>query len=102
MHSLIKQAQALLAGALFLVACGAAQEPAKEPDASGSKTVAEGEVCPPVEPGPPPVCPDGCEFDGTECRAKRPIIIYDKPILPTSTAPTATAPAPTATAPSSP
>lgn len=102
MWRLTHKAKWLLGGALFLIACGAAQEQ-QNPKSPESRSIAEGEVCPSspaANPGETPSCPDGCEWNGTECRAKRPIVVYDKPILPTSTAPTA--PAPTSTAPSSP
>lgn len=102
MKRLIKQVTVLLAGALFLAACGGGQEPAKDPAAEGGKSIAEGEVCPTSDPGPPPVCPEGCTWNGAECRASRPIVVYDKPLLPGPTATAPTAPAPTQPAPSSP
>jgi hypothetical protein len=84
MHRIIGQAHVLLASALFLVACGATQDPA----AKGAAAGAEGELCETLSAGPPPVCPESCEWNGTECRKKRGIIVYDA--APTSTsAPTA-------------
>ena len=26
------------------------------------------DTCPVIDAGPPPVCPDGCKWDGKECR----------------------------------
>ena len=45
-------------------ACGGAQ-PAPA-NASGS-----GEICPLLDAGPPPVCPEGCVWDGETCRNHR-------------------------------
>ncbi len=50
-------------------ACGgAATEPA---------SAAGDDVCPLVDAGPPPVCPEGCEWNGKECRKRGGIIVYD-------------------------
>ncbi|MBK8255822.1 MAG: hypothetical protein IPK82_24545 [Polyangiaceae bacterium] len=102
---LIKPAKITILFALFVAACGAAQEPAKGP-AEGGTSIAEGEVCPSIAAAAPdqkPSCPEGCEWKGTECRASRPIVIYDRPIATgTSTSTAPTLPAPTSTAPSTP
>jgi hypothetical protein len=92
MHMFIRQAQMLFAGALFLVACGTTQEQQNDPSKGPASSV-EGEVCPTVDPGPPPVCPEGCQWNGTECRKKSGIIVYDAAPTGTSTA----TPAPTTT-----
>jgi hypothetical protein len=34
-----------------------------------------GDTCPTLNAGPPPVCPDGCAWNGTECRKHAPIIV---------------------------
>jgi hypothetical protein len=34
-------------------------------------------VCPTVSPGPPAVCPEGCVWNGKECRESRSIIMPD-------------------------
>ncbi|MFO0586119.1 MAG: hypothetical protein U0441_01205 [Polyangiaceae bacterium] len=82
MKSVVMKA-ALLLSALVVAACGAtASQP--EGASGGAKQIAEGEVCPVINPGPE-VCPDGCKWNGTECRALRPIVIFDIP-APTSTA----------------
>jgi hypothetical protein len=51
-------------------ACGGAQ-PAPS-NASGS-----GETCPVIDAGPPPVCPEGCVWDGDTCRKHSGIIVMD-------------------------
>lgn len=48
-------------------ACGA-------PQPAPAKAVAD--TCPLVSPGPPPVCPEDCHWDGDECRVGRGIIVY--------------------------
>ncbi len=32
-------------------------------------------TCPLVDAGPPPVCPSGCAWYGTECRQQGPIVV---------------------------
>ena len=82
MKSVVMKAALLLSALVVVAACGAADKSAD--DASkGAKQIAEGEVCPVVNPGPE-VCPDGCKWNGTECRALRPIVIFDVP-APTTT-----------------
>lgn len=49
-------------------ACGGAQ-PASSPSAAGD------DVCPVLDAGPPPVCPDGCVWDGEACRKHSGIIM---------------------------
>lgn len=49
-------------------ACGGSQQ---EPNNAGS------DVCPVVDPGPPPVCPEGCAWDGEECRKHSGVLIID-------------------------
>ncbi len=53
-------------------ACGGA---ATEPAAPAAD-----EVCPLVDAGPPPVCPEGCDWNGKECRKKGGIIVYDNKV----------------------
>jgi hypothetical protein len=49
-----------------IYACGGGQTPS---DTSSTET------CPLLDAGPPPVCPDGCLWNGTECRKKLGIIM---------------------------
>jgi hypothetical protein len=51
---------------LVLAGCKTAGPP---PAASPSS----GDTCPLVSAGPPPVCPSGCAWNGTECRKHAPI-----------------------------
>jgi len=53
----------------LLSACPATPPPA-HPSASA-------DTCPLLDAGPPPTCPDGCRWNGTECRKDLGIIIYD-------------------------
>lgn len=81
---------AVLFGTIGVAACGGAQEQ-KEAAAPGSTAqAAQGEVCPTLDPGPPPACPAGCVWNGTECRKNRPIVIVDTPPPPLNTSPSAT------------
>jgi hypothetical protein len=50
-------------------ACGGSQQQAN--NNAGS------DVCPLVDPGPPPVCPEGCTWDGEECRKHSGVLIID-------------------------
>ncbi len=85
---------------MFAFACGGAPEPKEAASPASSGAAAQGEVCPTVSPGPPATCPEGCAWNGTECRSNRPIVIFDRP-APTSTA-TSTISAPIQPAPSTP
>jgi hypothetical protein len=51
----------------LLAACSQTQ-PAVSPSAST-------DTCPLLDAGPPPVCPDGCRWNGTECRKDSGIIV---------------------------
>jgi hypothetical protein len=55
----------------LLTACSETP-PAAHPSASG-------DTCPLIDAGPPPVCPTGCRWNGTECRKDSGIIIVDHP-----------------------
>ena len=90
---------ALLACGIFASACGA-QAP-KEAEAPAAAEPSDGEVCAIKDPGPPPVCPEGCKWNGTECRSGRPIVVVDTQPR-TITAPTSTAVAAPVAAPSKP
>lgn len=63
----------LLLPAAALFACGGSSTPTETPPASGASS----DTCPIVSPGPPPVCPEGCEWNGTECRKHSSIIMPD-------------------------
>lgn len=93
----------MVAGVLFgLVASGCGGSPEPKEAASPASGAAQGEVCPTVSAGPPATCPEGCAWNGTECRSNRPIVIFDRP-APTSTATsTSTIVAPVQPAPSTP
>jgi hypothetical protein len=56
--------------AMGAYACGGS---APEPAASAGGD----EVCPLLDAGPPPACPEGCAWNGKECRKQGGIIIYD-------------------------
>lgn len=56
------------------IACGGSQ-----PEASNAVgSAGDSDVCPLVDPGPPPVCPEGCKWNGEECRKHSGVIIIDK------------------------
>lgn len=57
-----------LSFAAVLYACGGAQTP------SGS---ASADTCPVLSAGPPPVCAEGCVWDGEVCRKHSGIIMPD-------------------------
>lgn len=46
-----------------VVACGASQA-----TSNTAPVTAAGDACPLLDAGPPPVCPEGCDWNGTECR----------------------------------
>jgi hypothetical protein len=100
MKNMVLMAALLLAPLLAATACSGAPDKQATSPASSGTPIAQGEVCPTASAGPPPTCPDGCAWNGTECRASRPIVIFDVPPA-TSTA-TNTATATKIIAPSSP
>jgi len=51
-------------------ACGSGQS---EPATSNASS----DTCPVVDPGPPPVCPEGCTWNGEECRKNSGVLILD-------------------------
>lgn len=87
MKSWMIKAALLVCGVVATAACGAAADKPADDAAKAGKQIAEGEVCPAANPGPE-ACPDGCKWNGTECRALRPIVIFDLP--PPTTTSTAT------------
>jgi hypothetical protein len=60
----------VLPALVTLYACGASQ-----PAASNDASSAAGDSCPVVDPGPPPVCPEGCTWDGETCRKHSGVIV---------------------------
>ena len=64
---------ALLLPASALYACGGSSTPADSPPADSASS----DTCPVVSPGPPPVCPEGCEWNGVECRKHSSVIMPD-------------------------
>ena len=61
-----------------LYACGGAQTAPSGGDGAGdSAGNGAGDVCPVLDPGPPPVCPEGCVWDGETCRKHSGIIMPD-------------------------
>src|SRR5689334_17164901 len=59
----------VLPALVVLYACGGSQPPPNNKDATAS------ESCPPVDPGPPVVCPQDCPWDGYECRRHSGVIM---------------------------
>jgi len=59
-------------------ACGSAT-PTNETTPSGSSDTqsADSDICPILDPGPPPKCPDGCVWNGQECRKDSSIVMPD-------------------------
>jgi hypothetical protein len=55
-----------------MLACGASPT-----NSSTASDTASGDSCPLVNAGPPPVCPEGCTWDGKECRKHSGIIMPD-------------------------
>ena len=76
--------------ACLLAILAACSEPPPAAAPSGS-----GDTCPLLDAGPPPVCPDGCRWNGTECRKDSGIIMEDKKPRPTPTPPKPPSPVPT-------
>jgi hypothetical protein len=74
--------------ALVLGACGSASPPAS--------SASSGDTCPLLDAGPPPLCPEGCHWNGTECRKNSGgVIIDDHTMLrPPTPAPRPTSPPP--------
>ncbi len=60
--------------ALGAYACGGGSSPNEAAAPSGASSE---ETCPLVSPGPPPVCPEGCNWNGSECRKGSGIIVFD-------------------------
>ena len=59
----------------LLAACAATPPPAAP--------AATGDSCPVLDAGPPPTCPAGCRWNGSECRKDSGVIIYgEKPTMP--------------------
>ena len=56
---------------ILLYACGGGRLPNKDPD----DLDITGDVCPLVDAGTPPVCPEGCAWDGAVCRRHSGIIM---------------------------
>lgn len=80
----------VLLGAIGAAACGGQDQKDAAAPAPTASAQAEGEVCPTASPGPPPTCPEGCAWNGTECRKKSPIVIIDRPAPPLNTSPNVT------------
>ncbi len=68
--------------AFVVVACGGAQTDGNNAGSAAADT------CPVVDPGPPAVCPEGCTWDGQECRKHSGVIIIDARDGGTTPAPT--------------
>jgi hypothetical protein len=64
--------------AMASYACSTATSPANAPPGDGSTTRAEdSDICPLLDAGPPPVCPEGCVWNGKECRKNSSIVMPD-------------------------
>jgi hypothetical protein len=66
--------------ATMAFACGSASSPTATPESAAPASAApasaaDGDVCPVTDPGPPPACPEGCVWNGTECRKNSSIIM---------------------------
>jgi hypothetical protein len=83
---------AVLLGAIAASACGAQDQKDAAAPASTASAQAQGDVCPTASPGPPPTCPQGCAWNGTECRQQGPIVIVDRAAATVNTAPNAQPP----------
>jgi hypothetical protein len=59
--------------AMATYACGSATPTGGTPADQGE----ESETCPVVDPGPPAVCPEGCAWNGQECRKNSSIVMPD-------------------------
>ncbi|KYG04863.1 hypothetical protein BE21_44295 [Sorangium cellulosum] len=71
--SILSPSSLFIAVTAALCACGGTAIPADAPaDASSA------DVCPVVDAGPPPVCPEGCVWNGTECRQHQGIVMPDR------------------------
>jgi hypothetical protein len=74
-HSDGEDMRRLWLGALVLLpiaaffACGGSQPEANK--------AGDSDVCQLMDPGPPPVCPEGCKWDGAECRKHSGVIMID-------------------------
>lgn len=55
-----------------VVACGASQT-----TSSTASDTASADTCPLLDAGPPQVCPEGCHWNGKECRKDSGVIIED-------------------------
>jgi hypothetical protein len=64
----------VLPALVTLYACGGSQSPAGNSDSNAGS-----DVCTVVDLGPPPVCPEGCTWDGEECRKHSGIIVHTAP-----------------------
>jgi hypothetical protein len=62
---------------VVLYGCPSTTGPAADTPAEGTPPAAAvaGDVCPLISAGPPPVCPDGCVWNGKECRQREGIIM---------------------------
>jgi hypothetical protein len=59
-----------------MYACAGASEPADTPASPAAGSQSSGDICPLLDAGPPPVCPEGCYWaaDTKECRKQSGII----------------------------
>ena len=64
--------------AMATYACGSATPTGDTPNNNvPTGQTAEGDICPLVDAGPPPECPEGCVWNGKECRKNSSIVMPD-------------------------
>jgi len=64
--------------ALATYACGSATPTGDTPNSNAStEQPADGDKCPLLDAGPPPECPEGCVWNGKECRKNSSIVMPD-------------------------
>jgi len=62
---------------LAMYACGSSTPASNSPDNESSGQTAASDTCPLLDAGPPPECPEGCVWNGTECRKNSSIVMPD-------------------------
>jgi hypothetical protein len=65
--------------AMATYACGSATPQSDTPtsETATGQTAESGDTCPLLDAGPPPECPEGCVWNGNECRKNSSIVMPD-------------------------